>query len=207
MAFVENRQPRTTAVNSPPLLGSSIPRPYVSSRIRLAEQKNLIAQQKATIRDQFFQTPLAAPPLISSVMSSSIKSKLSLPRTDELNTPAGSYSVTGKASPAQSTVSSSTSKKYYETDLDLTIKVPKSKSSEPTFHQETVRKNLTSGETGNGSGTSPASRVINISVVKSESLNYVSQQNETNVGHLINKENTEDTKTERTHFTSKKVEI
>lgn len=137
-------------------------------------------------------------------MSSSIKSKLSLPRTDELNT-TGSYSVTGKASsPAQSTVSSSASKKYYETDLDLTIKVPKSKSTESTFHQETVRKNLASGENGSGgNGTSPASRVINISVVKSESLNYVSQQNETNVGHLINKENAEDMKTDRTSFTSK----
>lgn len=182
-------------MNSPTLLGSSVPRPYVPGRIGLAEQKSLILQQRATIRDQFFQTPLTAPPLISSMMSNSnIKSKLSLPRTDELS---GSSSFTEKASPAQSTVSSSASKKYYETDLDLTIKVPK-KSAE-SFHQET-RKNVASSETG---GPTTASRVINISVVKSESLNYVSQNNETNNGHLTNKENAEDIKVDRPNFTSK----
>lgn len=198
MVLSEHRQPKASSVNSSTLLGSSVPRPYVPGRIGLAEQKSLIAQQRATIRDQFFQTPLAAPPLISSMMSSNIKSKLSLPKTDELSGNS-SYSTTGKASPAQSTVSSNASKKYYETDLDLTIKVPK-KSSE-SFHQET-RKNPTSGESG-GTATSSASRVINISVVKSESLNYVSQQNEANTGHLTNKENAEDIKTERPNFTSK----
>lgn len=194
-----NRQPRASPVNSPTLLGSSVPRPYVPGRIGLAEQKSLIAQQRATIRDQFFQTPLAAPPLISSMMSNNIKSKLSLPRTDELSGNS-SYSITGKPSPAHSTVSSSTSKKYYETDLDLTIKVPK-KSSE-SFHQET-RKNLAPGEIG-GTGTSSSSRVINISVVKSESLNYVSQQNEANNGHVTNKENADDIKMDRPNFTSKR---
>jgi hypothetical protein len=191
-----NRVQQASPMNSPTLLGSSVPRPYVPGRIGLAEQKSLILQQRATIRDQFFQTPLTAPPLISSMMSNSnIKSKLSLPRTDELS---GSNNFTEKASPAQSTVSSSsTNKKYYETDLDLTIKVPK-KSGE-SFHQET-RKNMASSETG---GPTTASRVINISVVKSESLNYVSQNNETNAGHLTNKENTEDIKIDRPNFTSK----
>nr|SVE83861.1 EOG090X0BW7 [Daphnia pulex] len=198
---VSLRQPnrvQASPMNSPTLLGSSVPRPYVPGRIGLAEQKSLILQQRATIRDQFFQTPLTAPPLISSMMSNSnIKSKLSLPRTDELS---GSSSFTEKPSPAQSTVSSSASKKYYETDLDLTIKVPK-KSGE-SFHQET-RKNLASSETG---GPTTASRVINISVVKSESLNYVSQNNETNTGHLTNKENTEDIKMDRPNFTKKSSE-
>lgn len=197
----ECRQPRASPLSSPTLLGSSVPRPYVSGRIGLAEQKSLIAQQRTTIRDQFFQTPLAAPPLISSMMSNNIKSKLSLPRTDELSGN-GSFSITGKsASPAQSTVSSSNaSKKYYETDLDLTIKVPKKSSGGESFLSQETRKNLASSESG---GTSPASRVINISVVKSESLNYVSQQNEANVGHLTNKENAEDIKSERPNFTSK----
>nr|SVE76603.1 EOG090X0BW7 [Daphnia longispina] len=195
-----NRVQQASPMNSPTLLGSSVPRPYVPGRIGLAEQKSLILQQRATIRDQFFQTPLTAPPLISSMMSNSnIKSKLSLPRTDELS---GSNNFTEKASPAQSTVSSSsTNKKYYETDLDLTIKVPK-KSGE-SFHQET-RKNMASSETG---GPTTASRVINISVVKSESLNYVSQNNETNAGHLTtNKENTEDIKIDRPNFTKKSSE-
>lgn len=196
---VSLRQPnRVSPMSNPTLLGSSVPRPYMPGRIGLAEQKSLILQQKATIRDQFFQTPLTAPPLISSMMSANnIKSKLSLPRTDELS---NNSSYAEKASPAQSTVSSSASKKYYETDLDLTIKVPK-KSSE-SFHQE-ARKSLASSEI---SGPTTASRVINISVVKSESLNYVSQNNETNAGHLTNKENTEDIKMDRQNFTKKSSE-
>lgn len=200
IVILEYRQPnRVSPMSNPTLLGSSVPRPYMPGRIGLAEQKSLILQQKATIRDQFFQTPLTAPPLISSMMSgNNIKSKLSLPRTDELS---NNSSYTEKASPAQSTVSSSASKKYYETDLDLTIKVPK-KSSE-SFHQE-ARKSLASSEI---SGPTTASRVINISVVKSESLNYVSQNNETNAGHLTNKENTEDIKMDRQNFTSKSVTI
>nr|SVE73151.1 EOG090X0BW7 [Ceriodaphnia reticulata] len=203
---VSLRQPRASPLSSPTLLGSSVPRPYVSGRrIGLAEQKSLIAQQRATIRDQFFQTPLTAPPLISSMMSNNIKSKLSLPRTDELSGN-GSYSITGKSSPAHSTVSSA-GKSYYETDLDLTIKVPKKSSDSSFLHQETrANKNSASSETGGGPA-SPASRVINISVVKSESLNYVSQQNEANAGHLTtNKENAEDIKADRPNFSKKSSE-
>jgi hypothetical protein len=169
------------------LLGSSTPRPYVPlGRIGLDEQKRLIAQQRATIRDHFFQTPLTAPPLISSMMSANNnigKAKYSpLPRMEE----GGSHS-----SPANSTVTSAnstSSKKYYETDLDLTIKVPKKSlgsDQASTISQHSEKKRSGGNETNNGS------RVINISVTKSESLNYVSQQNEAN-GNVINKENSAD---------------
>jgi hypothetical protein len=101
------RQPKS----STPLLGSSTPRPYVPlGRIGLDEQKRLIAQQRATIRDHFFQTPLTAPPLISSMMSANnnigIAKYSPLPRMEE----GGSHS-----SPANSTVTSvnSTSSKKY----------------------------------------------------------------------------------------------
>lgn len=186
------RHPRTSA--SPTLLGSSTPRPYVPlGRLGLDEQKRLIAQQRATIRDHFFQTPLTAPPLISSVMSSK-PARLSLPtRTDN-------HMSQRHQSPARSTVSSNGgSKKYYETDLDLTIKVPKNKPD------DSIKKGSVVGSSDGSSvvTSSPASRVINISVTKSESLNYVSQLNETNGNNaMLNKENAvDDIKiTERPNF-------
>lgn len=95
------------------------------------------------------------------------------------------------SSPANSTVTSAnstSSKKYYETDLDLTIKVPKKSlgsDQASTISQHSEKKRSGGNETSNGS------RVINISVTKSESLNYVSQQNEAN-GNVINKENSAD---------------
>ena len=95
------------------------------------------------------------------------------------------------SSPANSTVTSAnstSSKKYYETDLDLTIKVPKKSlgsDQASTISQHSEKKRSGGNETNNGS------RVINISVTKSESLNYVSQQNEAN-GNVINKENSAD---------------
>lgn len=144
------------------------------------------------MRDQFFQqTQLSAPPLISSVLNNNnnnnnnnSKAKLSLPRTDELSNSYFSYSLSNGnrsvTSPARSiTSTTSANKKYYETDLDLTIKVPK-KSAE--YHREEAKKSTTESQ----------SRVINISVTKSDSLNYVSQQNETNCGHVTKKEKTDD---------------
>ncbi len=126
------------------------------------------------MRDQFFQqTQLTAPPLISSALNNNNnKPKLSLPRSDELSN-YFSYSLSNKASLARSlTSTASTNKKYYETDLDLTIKVPEKSGDQ-------VVKKMTS---------EAQSRVSNISVTKSESLNYVSQQNETN----SSKENADD---------------
>nr|SVE93218.1 EOG090X0BW7 [Moina brachiata] len=173
------------------LLGSSTPRPYVPGK--LTEQRSLIAQQKSAMRDHFFQTQLSAPPLISSVLNnnnnnSPNRPKLSLPRSGELSNSYFSCLLSNgnkarTVSPAaRSVVSSSASanKKYYETDLDLTIKVPK--------------KSVESYQEAKKSSSESPSRVINISVTKSESLSYVSQQNETNAGHVTatNKEKTDD---------------
>lgn len=164
----------------------------LTGRLGLDEQKKLIAQQRATIRDHFFQTQLTAPPLISSVMSSN-----------------KDHPGRISSSPARSTISSvSNNKKYYETDLDLTIKVPKNKSSEQqdNHQQQSSRKSSVVSESG-GSVSSPASRVINISVTKSESLNYVSQSNDNHQHQhiLLNKENAVDdikiTETTRPNFT------
>ena len=105
----------------------------------------------------------------------------------------GSNRATRHHSPARSTISSnSNSKKYYETDLDLTIKVPKKSSS--CVIEDTKRDTAV---TSNGQQQQPTSRVINISVTKSESLNFVSQLNgmdktTTNGPQQQNKENAVD---------------
>lgn len=87
--------------------------------------------------------------------------------------------------------------------MDLTIKVPKNKSSEDN-NQQSSRKSSVVSDSG-GSVSSPASRVINISVTKSESLNYVSQSNDNHQHILLNKENAVDdikiTETTRPNFT------
>ena len=96
----------------------------------------------------------------------------------------GSHSSAANST-VTSTNNSTSSKKYYETDLDLTIKVPK-KSTVGGDQTSTVSSQHS--EKKRCGGTENGSRVINISVTKSESLNYVSQQNEAN-GNVINKEN------------------
>ena len=168
-------------------LGHSTPRPYVSERVRNEESgtaKPLVTQHKANIRDHFFQTPLAAPPLISSIIS---QPKLLAFKSSETN----AFSLPKLPSGSLSSTKTSTKKKYYETDLDLTIKVPKSVGDDQTPNCKE-------------SGTTSSSRVINISVTKSQSLNFASSASSSSsssssqkdpVDTRLNKENTQDVKT------------
>jgi len=129
---------------------------------------------KANIRDQFFQTPLAAPPLISSIISQ----PKSMMKPNAFSLPKSSVST------------AASSKKYYETDLDLTIKVPAKNGTlvdDATFLQSDKNSNC-----NESSVTSSSSRVINISVTKSQSLNFDSN---------LNKENTDDIKNKATEDT------
>ena len=144
------------------------------------QQKRLISQHRATIRDHFFLTPLTTPPLISLMMSANknigITKYSPLPRMEEGDR---------HSSPANSTVTSAnstSSKKYYETDCDF----KKSRWGATISQHSKMRSG--------GNETSNGSRIINISVTKSESLNYVSQQNEAN-GNVIIKDNTDDNAT------------
>ena len=152
----------------PPLvkpLGHSTPRPYIGHSTRSDPAKPLVT--KANIRDQFFQTPLAAPPLISSIISQ----PKSMMKPNAFSLPKSSVST------------AASSKKYYETDLDLTIKVPAKNGTlvdDATFLQSDKNSNC-----NESSVTSSSSRVINISVTKSQSLNFDSN---------LNKENTDDIK-------------
>ena len=97
----------------------------------------------------------------------------------------------------KSTISTaSSSKKYYETDLDLTIKVPTKNGAlmdDTAFLHSDRNANC-----NEGSVTSSSSRVINISVTKSQSLNF-----DTN----LNKENAEDVKSNLLDKTNSKSNL
>jgi len=159
----------------------------VSDRERLST----LTQQRASLRTNFFRTELVSPPLLTSIMN---ERKLSIPKVDTLSdalssassqyTPRGPQLDKGKpfvlssTKPAEKSLvqAASTGKACYETDLDLTIKVPKNQ-------EKTIHSNL---------GDTSSSRVINISVTNSESVNFVSLQNEANAVSDPNKENTAD---------------
>ena len=176
-----------------PLTSTSIPKPYVSDRTSVTslngDRVSMINQQRASIRQNFFRTELATPPLLTSILNErklsvpkvdTLRDSLSLPKVPQTLDKTKTFVLSSSKQSDISTSSTPNGKKYYETDLDFTIKVPKKSES---FYQE---KN---------SDSSSSSRVINISVTKSESLNFVSMQNEANnTTAELNKENADDMK-------------